>query len=179
MVSIRKRAKRVLAIVTILTALFVGSGPRAQNASEQASIKGVQNGMQSSASYYSCSGLVPAFNAVTNALNLFGTINDMGQLGESIVSSALGGISPNTQIFLGRKPDFITVTNWVEVKNTKVLSYTKQLVETGRLARSAGRIYTIVTRVNTKLSPRLLRAMANGSVKIIKCLPEIIEGQLP
>jgi Restriction endonuclease fold toxin 7 len=168
---------RLLAAV-LAAVLVCAPFARAQDATEEASVQGTKQGLASSAFYYTCSGLLPAYNAVTTALDLFGTVNKIGFTGEMIVEKALGGAAHNATAFKGRIPDYITPSAWVEVKNTNTLGVTRQIRETAALARANGKIYTIITRVNTKLSSRLMRAMASGSLRIIKCLPEILQGQM-
>jgi hypothetical protein len=164
-------------LAVALTALAIAThGAGAQPAQERAAAEGVANGMKSPAGYYSCQGLIPVYSAVTSAIELFGSINQMGEVGERIVRNGLGGIPKNTTSYNGRIPDYVTPKSWVEVKNTKALSYTHQLRQTVNLAKANGKTYTIITRINTKLSRHLMRAMANGTLKIIKCLPPILGG---
>jgi hypothetical protein len=145
----------------------------AQTAGEQQSINAIRENVDKGVFYYVCEGLIPAYNAATNALDIFGSVNNVGKSGEWLIEKALG-TPKNTKNFAGRIPDFVTDAAWLEAKNTKTLSYTKQIRDTEYFAHLNGKTYTIITRAETKISKRLLaRAMVSKTLKIIQCLPNL------
>jgi len=166
-----------LALLAALVVLLrFGCTAHAADATETASIDGMQRGLVSRAYVYTCEGLIPAWNTATTALSVFGTVNAIGRSGEDLVEAALGGLVPkNTTSFAGRIPDFVNGAEWYEVKNVQTLAYTEQIAETEWYASLLGKHYTIFTRVNTQISKRLLaRAYLRKTIRIIQCLPNIL-----
>lgn len=159
--------------------LLLAGGPHiaaAQTAIETASMNGIKHADEEGSMIGLCNSLAGAYNAATNALDIFGTINEAGQHGEDLVSKALG-IKKNTVSTAGgtRIPDFRKGDKWYEVKNAGKQGWTKQVRETYQAARKNGKTYTIITRANTRLSSRLKREVLKrgGLLRIIKCLPGI------
>lgn len=148
----------------------------AQGTAEQEEMNRMQRELEMAIEGYSCAVSL-GFGAITGGLGN-ATAGVKGKSGEQAVQKALseyfnspvpknGRTYSGLGIKGGRIPDFVH-KDWIfEVKNTRDLSYTRQIRDYRRIARDHKlKGIIVVIRKNTKISVRLLRAWAKGGMRI-------------